>query len=126
MALTPPSVRGVNLDSQTRCQHYRGPVDIVAIKMKCCDLYYACKDCHDTLADHPIAIWPENEWNQPAVLCGACSAVLTILQYMQSDFRCPACRAQFNSRCRNHYHYYFQVPQVAEQRQDPSMERSYD
>jgi uncharacterized CHY-type Zn-finger protein len=109
-----PNVRGVNLDSQTRCEHYHGRADIVAIKMKCCSLYYACKDCHDALADHPIAVWPESEWNEPAVLCGACGAVLTILQYMRSDSRCPACSAQFNPRCRLHYHLYFRIPKVSE------------
>ena len=114
MALTPASVRGVNLDSRTRCEHYHGPADIIAIKMKCCGLYYACKDCHEALAGHPIAVWPENEWNQHAVLCGACGAILTILQYMRSDSRCPACRAHFNPGCRSHYHLYFQMPQVSE------------
>jgi len=113
--MTPPDVRGVGLDSQTRCEHFHGPTDIIAIKMKCCGLYYACKDCHETLADHPIAVWPESEWTQPAVLCGACGATLTILQYIQSDSRCPACRAQFNSRCRYHHHYYFHVPQLPSQ-----------
>jgi uncharacterized CHY-type Zn-finger protein len=125
MALTPPNVRGVRLDSRTRCEHYRGPTDIIAIKMKCCGLYYACKDCHEMLADHPIAVWLESEWTQQAVLCGACGATLTILQYMQSDSRCPACRAQFNSRCRYHYHYYFDVSQVAERSPDLSPERGH-
>src|ERR1700680_2602739 len=110
MALTPPKVRGVHLDSQTRCEHYRGPTDIIAIKMKCCGLYYACKDCHEKLADHPIAVWPKIEWDQLAVLCGACGAQLTILQYMRSDHRCTACGARFNPGCCSHYHFYFQVP----------------
>jgi uncharacterized CHY-type Zn-finger protein len=82
--------------------------------MKCCGLYYACKDCHEKLAGHPIAVWPENEWSQHAVLCGACGAILTILQYMRSGSRCPACRAHFNPGCRSHYHLYFQMPEVSE------------
>jgi uncharacterized CHY-type Zn-finger protein len=106
-----PEVLGVNVDSQTRCEHYHGPTDIIAIKMKCCGVYYACKDCHAALADHPIETWPESEWNQHAILCGACGTELTILQYMLSDNRCPSCREQFNTGCRNHYHYYFQVRQ---------------
>jgi uncharacterized CHY-type Zn-finger protein len=107
-------VRGVNLDSQTRCEHYHGPSDIIAIKMKCCGLYYACKDCHAALADHPAAVWPESEWGEKGVLCGACGAMLTIFEYMNSDSHCPACRAHFNPGCRNHYHFYFQVPGTAE------------
>jgi uncharacterized CHY-type Zn-finger protein len=124
MALTLPHVHGLSLDSQTRCEHYHGPNDIVAIKMKCCGLYYACKDCHEALSGHPITVWPENEWNRQAVLCGACGVRLTILQYMQSDFVCPACQAQFNPGCRNHYHFYFQRPQIAELR-EVSRERGH-
>ena len=49
-----PQVRGVELDAQTRCGHYHGSTDIIAIKMKCCGEYYACKDCHIELAGHSI------------------------------------------------------------------------
>lgn len=104
-----PEVRGLSLDAQTRCKHYHGPTDIIAIKMKCCGLYYACKDCHDALADHPIKVWPQSEWTESAILCGACGSELTVLQYMQSKFACPICQAQFNPGCKNHYHCYFQV-----------------
>jgi uncharacterized CHY-type Zn-finger protein len=110
MSPTSPRVHGINLDAQTRCRHYHGPTDIIAIKMKCCGLFYACTDCHAALADHPAAVWSQDEWNQPAVFCGACGATLTILEYMQSASRCPACQAQFNPRCSNHYHLYFQLP----------------
>jgi uncharacterized CHY-type Zn-finger protein len=102
-------VRGVNLDPQTRCEHYNEPNDIIAIKMKCCGVYYACKDCHALLADHPVEVWPESEWNQKAILCGSCGNELTIRQYMHSASRCPACGASFNPGCRNHYHFYFQA-----------------
>jgi uncharacterized CHY-type Zn-finger protein len=104
-------VRGVNLDSQTRCKHYHGVTDIVAIKTKCCGVYYACKDCHDALADHPIEVWPESDFDQRAIVCGACGAELTIRQYMQCEFSCPACHQGFNPGCRNHYHFYFRVQQ---------------
>src|SRR5450432_417006 len=72
MAPTRPPVMGIDLDPQSRCAHYRSALDIVAIKMKCCGLYYACKDCHDALAGHTIKTWPRNEWDAPAVMCGAC------------------------------------------------------
>jgi len=52
-------VHGVGLDDETRCVHYHGPTDIVAIRHKCCGDYYACKDCHDALAGHPMEAWPE-------------------------------------------------------------------
>jgi uncharacterized CHY-type Zn-finger protein len=103
-----PAVRGVNLDAQTRCVHYHSAADIVAIKMKCCGVYYACKDCHTELAGHAIAVWPRSEWEQRAVLCGACGAELTIREYLQSKSRCPAGSAVFNPGCRKHHHFYFE------------------
>jgi uncharacterized CHY-type Zn-finger protein len=102
-----PEVRGVNLDAQTRCAHYHGPTDIIAIKMKCCGEYYACKDCHMASTDHPIEVWPEAEWGEKAILCGACRTELTILEYLGGGYRCVRCGAQFNPKCESHYHYYF-------------------
>jgi uncharacterized CHY-type Zn-finger protein len=104
-----PEVRGLDLDSQTRCFHYHGPADIIAIKMKCCGIYYACKDCHAAFASHPLEPWPQSEWHTEAVLCGSCRSELTISAYLQSNSRCPRCQAAFNPRCRSHYPLYFAV-----------------
>jgi uncharacterized CHY-type Zn-finger protein len=101
-------VRGVDFDSQTRCAHYHSTIDIIAIKMKCCGVYYACKDCHVALAGHQIQVWPRAEWNTLAVLCGACRAELSISEYLNCDSKCPACQADFNPACANHYHFYFE------------------
>lgn len=113
MANTRPLVSGIGLDPQTRCVHYRSELDIIAIKMKCCGVYYACKDCHDALADHAIEVWPRGEWNQAAVLCGACGAELTVTQYLGSFDKCPYCSSRFNPGCRNHYHFYFEIERTA-------------
>jgi len=110
MPPTTPDIRGLNLDPQTRCLHYHSPLDIIAIKMKCCGLYYACKDCHDALAGHPIELWPQSEWHEPAILCGSCRAELTISAYLESNSRCPRCHSPFNPACRNHHHFYFADP----------------
>jgi uncharacterized CHY-type Zn-finger protein len=104
-----PEVRGIELDPETRCAHWRSPLDIIAIKMKCCGVYYACKDCHDALADHVAQVWPRREWDQPAVLCGACGTELTVNQYLQSENACPSCGTKFNPGCRNHHHLYFEM-----------------
>ena len=100
-------VRGLGLDAQTRCIHYRSALDIIAIKMMCCGLYYACKDCHQTLANHPIEVWPRVKWDSKAILCGNCGEELSISEYMATGYKCPACGAHFNPGCRNHYHFYF-------------------
>ena len=103
-----PQVHGIDLDAQTRCAHYNSSIDIIAIKMRCCGVFYACKDCHDALADHEIEVWPRSEWDEPAVLCGACGSVLSVREYMGCDNVCPRCAAGFNPGCRNHYRYYFE------------------
>ena len=112
MASIRPRVNGIDLDSQTRCAHYRSALDIIAIKMKCCGIYYACKDCHDALADHAIQAWPRTEWAQAAVLCGACGIALTVKQYLGCSDKCPYCSSPFNPGCRNHYHFYFETEAV--------------
>ncbi|HEX5263461.1 MAG TPA: CHY zinc finger protein [Phenylobacterium sp.] len=102
-----PPVHGLDLDPQTRCAHGHSPLDIIAIRMKCCGAYYACRECHDALADHPAAVWPTAEWDQAAILCGACGHELTVTEYLACDTRCPVCAAAFNPGCARHKHLYF-------------------
>jgi uncharacterized CHY-type Zn-finger protein len=102
-------VRGIEVDAQTRCVHYHSAVDIVAIKIKCCGVYYACKDCHTEVAGHAIAVWPRGEWDARAVLCGACGREMTIREYFDCESRCPGCGAGFNPGCRKHWHFYFEA-----------------
>ena len=93
------------MDAETRCVHYHSVWDIIAIKMKCCG-DYACKDCHDALADHSARVWPKAAWDEPAVLCGG---QMTVRQYLDCADRCPACGAPFNPGCRSHRHFYFET-----------------
>jgi uncharacterized CHY-type Zn-finger protein len=109
MAPSIPKVHGLDVDPQTRCAHYHKPADVIAIKMHCCGLFYACKDCHDALAGHGISVWPKSEWQEHAILCGACGNTLSIEGYLDCDSRCPVCGARFNPGCRNHHHFYFEM-----------------
>lgn len=102
-------VLGVELDAQTGCAHYRSSRDVIAIKIACCGEYYACKDCHEAVAGHAIEVWPRTAWDTHAVLCGVCGWELGIREYMECGNECPRCKATFNPRCRNHYHFYFAV-----------------
>jgi len=102
------SVRGVDLDPNTRCAHYHSASDVIAIKMRCCETYFACIDCHRALADHPAEVWPRSQWDHKAVLCGVCGKEMTVLEYIYCGKRCPSCAAPFNPGCRNHYHLYFE------------------
>jgi uncharacterized CHY-type Zn-finger protein len=105
-----PAVHGLDLDPQTRCRHWHSPLDIVALKMRCCGLYWACRDCHDALADHPATLWPTDTFDTPAILCGACGGELTIRDYLECEDRCPGCGAGFNPGCRLHRGLYFEGP----------------
>jgi uncharacterized CHY-type Zn-finger protein len=103
-----PPVRGLDLDPQTRCAHWHSALDIVALKLRCCGAYYACRDCHDALAGHPAQVWPRADWDAPAVLCGGCGAEMSVAQYLACDDRCPACAAPFNPGCKLHRPRYFE------------------
>jgi len=107
------AVHGVDLDGRSRCRHYRSALDIVAIQFFCCRKYYACRQCHDDLADHPARLWPPDAYDQVAILCGACGQRLSIRAYLSSGHRCPACGAAFNPGCARHHHLYFAGPAPA-------------
>ncbi|WP_036678751.1 CHY zinc finger protein [Daejeonella oryzae] len=101
-------VKGNTMDDQTRCVHYHSGLDIIAIKFKCCDTYYPCFKCHEEEATHVSQTWNKEEWSAKAVLCGICKTELSIHQYMESNYNCPACGSSFNPGCKNHNHLYFQ------------------
>jgi len=100
-------VKGKVIDNQTRCSHYHTDLDIIAIKFKCCDTYYPCYSCHAEAADHEHVTWDSLEWNQKAILCGACGLELTVQEYMDSNNTCPRCQSSFNPNCKKHYDLYF-------------------
>lgn len=104
-----PTVHGVAVDPQTRCGHWNSPLDVVALKMRCCGEYYACRQCHDEVAGHAAEVWPKAEWDAPAVMCGVCGGELSVHAYRASGDQCPACGAHFNPGCRKHYHLYFEA-----------------
>ncbi|HAF72665.1 MAG TPA: hypothetical protein DCL06_07120, partial [Corynebacterium variabile] len=59
------------------CAHWRSPLDIVAIRFRCCGQTYPCLHCHDEAEDHPVTPWPTataSDRAQKAVLCRSCGA----------------------------------------------------
>ncbi|MGN5883479.1 MULTISPECIES: CHY zinc finger protein [Staphylococcus] len=101
-------VHGIGLDSETRCIHYHTPLDVVAIKFKCCGKYYACIHCHNESEDHAPIPWSKEEYDTHAILCGVCGHELTIAEYTETN-HCPHCNAPFNPRCEAHYPHYFEI-----------------
>lgn len=104
-----PPVYGVDVSPLTQCAHWNSEKDIIAIKHKCCEQYYACISCHEALANHPPLVWPQHERHNKAVLCGRCRAELTVEEYMSCGNICPGCGAPFNPGCLKHYDLYFEM-----------------
>lgn len=102
-------VRGVGVESETRCAHYAGDRDVVAVRFACCDAYYPCFECHEAVADHPADPIPAAAFDEAGVLCGACGAALTVREYLDCGFSCPDCGAAFNPGCAAHYDRYFET-----------------
>ncbi|HCA60184.1 MAG TPA: hypothetical protein DEP46_19645 [Blastocatellia bacterium] len=101
-------VFGVEVDEETRCGHWHSPLDIIAIRFKCCGRWYPCFDCHAEVAGHEPAVWPRAERAEKAILCGGCGVELSIDDYLACENLCPACECQFNPGCAKHYHLYFE------------------
>jgi uncharacterized CHY-type Zn-finger protein len=103
------AVYGKLIDDNTRCAHYHSPLDVIAIRFKCCNTYYPCYQCHEETAGHAAAVWEKEEWNTLAIYCGLCKKEMTINEYMRSGNQCPNCNGLFNPNCSKHYHLYFEV-----------------
>jgi uncharacterized CHY-type Zn-finger protein len=103
------SIFGKPVDNQTRCEHWHSALDIIAIKFKCCEKYFPCYSCHEETADHEAMVWPKNEFDTKAILCGVCGTELSIKDYMGCNNTCPKCASLFNPGCSKHYHLYFEV-----------------
>ena len=101
-------VHGEFVDEETRCAHWNSKLDIVALKFKCCGRWYPCFECHAELADHPVQVWPREERNELAVLCGSCGHEFAIEEYLDCDSTCTKCNASFNPGCAKHYDLYFE------------------
>lgn len=104
-----PVVHGKVIDNETRCTHYHSKVDRIAIKFYCCQKYFPCYDCHSEDGCVKPLVWPKEQFNEKAVLCGACGVELTISAYLNCHSKCPKCSALFNPGCSLHRHYYFQT-----------------
>lgn len=103
----PVPLRGLQVDPQTRCAHYDGAQDVIAVRFACCDVYYPCFRCHRAVTDHESRPWPADRRYEPAVLCGACGQTLSADTYLRADYTCPLCGAVFNPACAAHHDHYF-------------------
>ena len=100
-------LRGIAVDPETRCAHYDGGQDVIAIRFSCCEVYYPCFECHRAATDHTPTRWPAERRTEPAVLCGACDIPMTARAYRAAAHACPHCDAPFNPGCRAHWNRYF-------------------
>ena len=102
-------IYGDVVDDQTRCAHYNSPLDIIAIRFKCCGRWFPCRECHDRAEKHDALRWSREEFDSRAIVCGSCGQRLSVREYLTSGASCPACNAAFNPRCANHHHLYFEI-----------------
>lgn len=103
----PVPLRGDQVGPQTRCAHYDGPDDIIAIRSVCCGVYYPCIECHAATAGHAPTPCPAARRHEDAVLCGACRRTMSAVAYLEADHACPHCGAAFNPGCTAHHDRYF-------------------
>lgn len=96
-----------SIDNETRCAHYHGENDRIAIKFYCCKDYFSCFQCHDQYGCGEVKVWPREDFDKEAIICGSCNMEITINQYLTSGYSCPSCGAKFNPGCSLHYHLYF-------------------
>lgn len=106
-------VRGIAVGPNTRCAHYDGPNDVIALRFGCCEVYYPCFKCHRAATEHNTLRWPAERRQEPAVLCGVCGATMTAETYRRAAYECPHCGADFNPGCRAHWDRYFAFPPSA-------------
>lgn len=100
-------VHGLGVDPETRCAHYAGPDDVLAILFRCCGRWHPCHECHGALADHEVQRWPAADAGVHALLCGRCGRTSTIAEYRAASM-CARCGGAFNARCALHHHLYFE------------------
>lgn len=100
---------GIGVNERNQCAHYGSARDIVAIKFKCCETFYACIHCHDEVTKHPPIVWQKDDWKAEVILCGNCHNTISIADYLGCSDQCPRCNASFNPGCANHYHFYFDL-----------------
>jgi uncharacterized CHY-type Zn-finger protein len=103
-------INGIDVDPETRCAHYHGVTDIIALKFKCCGKWFPCHLCHEELAQHGAIVWEEQEFDELVVFCGNCGQRMSAREYLGCNSTCPNCRQSFNPDCAKHALYYFAVP----------------
>ena len=99
-------IYGKLVDKESRCEHWHGPLDVIALRFKCCNRYYACYECHQELVPHVTERYNINDETVPLVICGVCKLEMSFAAYGDS-LQCPNCRSQFNPGCKLHYDMYF-------------------
>jgi uncharacterized CHY-type Zn-finger protein len=102
-------VYGLDVDEATRCAHWHGPTDIIALRMQFWGKWFPCHECHQAIADHDASVWPRSGRATEAILCGACGKALRIDQYLDGESRCHRCDAAFNPGCAKHWDLYFEI-----------------
>lgn len=101
-------IKGPVIDGETRCAHYHGDNDRIAIKFFCCGDWFPCHACHEEAGCGSPEVWPKDRFDERAVLCGGCGHQLTVREYLEGEPSCPECGTSFNPGCKLHRALYFE------------------
>lgn len=100
-------VYGRVVDTESRCVHWHSRRDVLALKFRCCDRYWACVTCHEQCAGHAVRRYHvELDSGLKVVVCGVCRCEMTFAEYT-GGLRCVQCHVEFNPGCKMHYSMYF-------------------
>lgn len=101
------------VDNHTRCSHYHTVKDIIALKFKCCGIYWPCYQCHlEISACQATQRYSTEELKFQSmfvILCGQCYNELTFDEYNRNTYKCIYCDSEFNPGCLLHYDLYFDL-----------------
>ncbi|KAH3900132.1 Hot13p SCDLUD_003100 [Saccharomycodes ludwigii] len=101
-------ISGKLVDEKSRCIHWHGDLDIIALKFKCCpNTYYSCYTCHQELCNHKVEKYNRLDNKVNLIICGNCRKEFTFQEYVTSDYKCLNCKQKFNPGCKLHYDMYF-------------------
>ncbi|RLV91211.1 Helper of Tim protein 13 [Spathaspora sp. JA1] len=110
-SITPSiTLQGQLTDKHTRCIHYHSKLDIIALKFKCCQIYYPCFKCHQELTNHKVSRYNSNDLaTVKVILCGECFHELSFDEYKNNNMKCVYCHNNFNPGCSLHLDLYFDI-----------------
>lgn len=102
-------MKGLEVDSKSRCKHWHSEVDIVSLRFPKDEVFYPCYECYEAIHQKLPPKWKKENFDEAlAILCGNCGTAMHVSTYLNAANTCPTCQHPFNPGCAKHYPYYFE------------------